>query len=47
VATDPPRHTAPDGARAHEKPDIDDAMLNLVPATLSDPLIEDLHSLVE
>jgi hypothetical protein len=46
VATDPPRHPAPNDVGAHQRPDFDDAILNLVQATLNDPLIEDLHSLV-
>jgi NTE family protein len=46
VATDPPRHPAPDDADGRQRPDFDDAILNLVQATLNDPLIEDLHSLV-
>lgn len=44
VATDTPRHPAPHGGT--EKPDFDDAVLHLAQATLVDPLIEDLHSLV-
>lgn len=46
VATDPPRHPAPDDAAARQRPDFDDAMLNLAQSTLNDPLVEDLHSLV-
>lgn len=46
VATDPPRHPAPDDDDPRRRPDFDDAILNLLQATLNDPLIEDLHSLV-
>ncbi|MCA1680381.1 MAG: patatin-like phospholipase family protein [Actinobacteria bacterium] len=46
VATDPPRHPAPDSPDDAAKPDFDEAILHLVQATLNDPLIEDLHSLV-
>lgn len=46
VATDPPRHPAPEDGGDAGKPDFDDAILHLVQATLNDPLIEDLHSLV-
>jgi NTE family protein len=46
VATDPPRHPAPDDSDPRQRPDFDDAILNLLQATLNDPLVEDLHSLV-
>jgi NTE family protein len=46
VATDPPRHPGPGGDGDGGKPDFDDAILHLLQATLIDPLIEDLHSLV-
>jgi len=46
VATDPPRHPPPDAAGDGEEPDFDDALLSVFQATLNDPLIEDLHSLV-
>jgi len=46
VATDPPRHPAPGGTGDGEQPDFDDALLHVFQATLNDPLIEDLHSLV-
>ena len=47
VSTGPPRHPPPvAGGVNAKKPDFDDAILNLIQATLDDRLIEDLHSLV-
>jgi NTE family protein len=46
VATDPPWHPSPLVGEPLAKPDFDDAILHLIQATLNDPLIEDLHSLV-
>jgi NTE family protein len=46
VATDPPRHPAPDQTGEGPRPDFDDAALSVLQATLGDPLIEDLHALV-